>query len=540
MAIDLPYKRSIRSLQYSGNTFRLVFVLIVIGVFIRVAALGTIPSPIMQDELSDIYDGYSIAETGADRSGIEFPLVVRGFGEGDYRPALYPWLAAAPAKLVGFSVAAGRLPSALLGSAAIILLYFFARNVGGDAYGLATLAFAAFSPWLVFFSRVGHQGSMLPAFFVALILFLWERASSHRFRPSLVASLGLAVGLSANAYPSTRITAILLAACIALFVARRSENRVRDLLVFSVAAFAGALPQLLVLVRTPEHFFARSHDTLIRPHSLADLVVMLAHNIELNLRPRYLFAPNMVETYLTPARLLPIEALLFYPGFLLVRRQKGRIAEFRPYLYAAVLIAILPAALNNPNPHSVRASSLAMLTPLFSASTVIAIRDSLSSRRQMARAFDYATGLALLSSASLIAFLYFNSKTARSFRMQNDVVQAATLLGKYQRSYQRVFFDNAGLQPYLYVVAFTGMTPNEYMNALKDMGSSPRGFDEVKRIGKYYFADSSVLEQRALESATGRELFVSRHVLPGLTLVDSVRASSTAYYFLSRGQATPR
>jgi hypothetical protein len=378
---------------------------------------------------------------------------------------------------------------------------------------------------------------MLPGFFVALILFLWERASFHRFRPTLTVALGFAVGLSANAYPSTRITALLLAACVALFIARKSENRARDLLVFSLAAFAGALPQLLVLVQTPEHFFARSHDTLIRPHSLIDLVVTLAHNIELNLRPRYLFAPNMVETYMTPARLLPIEALLFYPGFLLIRRQKGRIAEFRPYLYAAVLIAILPAALNNPNPHSVRASSLAMLTPLFSASTVIVIRDSLSSRWRISRAFDYATGLAILSSASLIAFLYFNSTTARGFRMQNDIAEAATRLGRYQHSYQRVFFDNAGLQPYLYVVAFTGMTPREYMNAPKDMGSSKGGFDVVKRIGKYYFADSAVMRQHALNPGSDKELFVSRWRLRDLMLVDSLRASSSTYYFQSRDLA---
>ncbi|MBA3403740.1 MAG: hypothetical protein H0U13_03490 [Gemmatimonadaceae bacterium] len=41
-----------------------------------------------------LYDGYSISETGADRFGDKYLLQVRGFGQRDYRPSLYAWLAA--------------------------------------------------------------------------------------------------------------------------------------------------------------------------------------------------------------------------------------------------------------------------------------------------------------------------------------------------------------------------------------------------------------------------------------------------------------
>ena len=52
-------------------------------------ALDQYPLGAHQDELSNIYGGYSISETGANRFGDRYPLLVRGFGERDYRPALH-------------------------------------------------------------------------------------------------------------------------------------------------------------------------------------------------------------------------------------------------------------------------------------------------------------------------------------------------------------------------------------------------------------------------------------------------------------------
>ena len=59
-----------------------VAILLLVGFWLRLDALDQYPLGVHQDELSNIYDGYSIPETGNDRLGDKYPLQVRGFGDG--------------------------------------------------------------------------------------------------------------------------------------------------------------------------------------------------------------------------------------------------------------------------------------------------------------------------------------------------------------------------------------------------------------------------------------------------------------------------
>ncbi len=108
----------------------LFIALIVVGAFLRLFQLDQYPLGVHQDELSNMYDGWSIATTGHDRFGDPYPGVVRAFGEHDYRPALYPWLAAVSEGIGGFSIVTGRLPAAILGIVSLFLVYGFARERG--------------------------------------------------------------------------------------------------------------------------------------------------------------------------------------------------------------------------------------------------------------------------------------------------------------------------------------------------------------------------------------------------------------------------
>lgn len=520
----------------------LVSALLIAGCTARLFGLDRIPQPIQQDELSDVYDGYSIAQTGGDRAGIRPPFVLRGFGEGDYRPPLYAWLAAVPAAVSGFSVAGGRLPSAIIGCVALLLLLSFATRFGGPFYGVSALALAAFSPWLVSFSRVAHEGAMLPPFFFILTLYLWERADAHQMSLRWTAVVGFVVGLSSTAYQSTRLTAPLFAVCIAIFIARNCSSRLRPLLVFGTATLIGAFSQIIVLVTDPGHFFARSRDTLIAAGSVLDFAVTVGHNMAINLGPTYLFLPDMAETYLTSVRLLPVELVLFYPGLLLLNALRGATASrFRPWLYAFLLIALLPAALSNQNPHSLRASGFAVLAPLFSAATVTMLWEW-SKRRGVSRTIIGAAFLALLlGNAVVVAILYMTDPLARAQRMQPEITLAARKVAVRQAGFAHVYVENAGYQPYLYFVAFTGMTPREYLRAPRQFGSGRGHMDDVRRIGKYYFLDRAGLEAQAVAAAaTGaKALFVAREPLPDLMIIDTVASVWHKYYLMETPRSHP-
>jgi 4-amino-4-deoxy-L-arabinose transferase-like glycosyltransferase len=107
-----------------------VIILLIIAAFLRFYNLEEVPLPVNQDELSNIYDGYSIAETGADRWGDKYPFLLRAFGDADNRPPLYSWVCAASIRVFGYSITAGRAPAGIIGIFSLIFLFLVARKIG--------------------------------------------------------------------------------------------------------------------------------------------------------------------------------------------------------------------------------------------------------------------------------------------------------------------------------------------------------------------------------------------------------------------------
>ncbi|MBU0716630.1 MAG: glycosyltransferase family 39 protein, partial [Planctomycetes bacterium] len=256
---------------------RAVVLIVIIAGTLRFAALDQYPLPIHQDELSDTYDGYSVASTGADRSGDRWPIIVRGMGPGDYHPGLYVYLAAITTGLAGFSVWSGRLPAAIAGMLTVLLVYAVARRTLGRRGALLALAFVAFSPVHILYSRQAHTGGCLPPLFIILVVYLLLRlfngSNEKRTGPATwwwAIAAGLVVGLFTSAYGAARLSALLLAMLGAGLIVVQFGLRQRDwrrmaitLGLFASAVTVGALPQLYAMVAQPEEYFARASNVLL-------------------------------------------------------------------------------------------------------------------------------------------------------------------------------------------------------------------------------------------------------------------------------------
>ena len=512
-----------------------LLVLLAIAAWLRFYQLDQYPLGVHHDELSNMYDGWSIAETGADRFGAPHPIVERNYGENDYRPAMFSWLDAATIKVLGFSVKAGRLPAAVLGFVSLILLYSFARTAAGATFALLALLLGTLSPLHIQYSRVAHEGAMLPAFFVILILWAWQRAALRGYPWSMTAWLGIAVGLSANAYQATKLTGFLFAIVVAIDIFRRAKKAAPAFVAFAAAAFLGALPQVIVLTQQPGHFFGRAKILSVQAGNPVSYVAQVIWNYWLNLTPTYLFIPRGYSD-LTVARLLPPEILFFYVGLVtlaLISFRKGTGAKW--YIYAAMVISMLPAALTTGNPNTLRASGMAVLTPFFSAAGIIWIGHWLATRKPTLRRIYYpaAVGVLVLTAGTII-YRYGRSILFREAYYQNFLVHLDTALGKKQRDYDAVVIEKYGSQRYMYVASFTGMTPQQFHRAPKVIYSD--GMDRFRQLGKYYFAWPSTMQATAdsLASRNARILFVSSSPLKGLRVIDSVSWQNEKAYFMVR------
>lgn len=510
-----------------------LIVLVLVGAWLRFYALDRYPLGVHWDELSNIYDGYSIAETGADRFGSPHPAIVRAFGENDYRPALYAWLAAGSIKVFGFSVEAGRIPAAVLGTASLILLYLFASSLAGTEFGLLALLLGVLSPLHIQYSRVAHEGAILPGFFVILILYLWQQASIRKFSLPIVAFLGLAIGLSANSYQATKLTAVLFAVGAATSIFRHGRARVPALLTLAAGALIGASPQIMVMLADPTHFFSRARVLAIRTDSPLGYPVLIAHNYWLNLAPHYLFVPRKYEA-LSVARLLPPEFLFFYAGLIGMAKLPTRPPSWEKWqLYFALVVVILPAAVSMQSPHPLRTSGMTVLTPLFSAAGIVWLYSLIPTRISIRRFYYPMVVLALVASSALIIYRYSTSEMFRSLGFQNFLTHLDTRLGRYADRFDAVIVENYGSQRYMYVAAYAGMTPQEFQSAPKILYSD--GMDNFMRLGKYYFVKPSVMQATVDSLAPKtRILFVAKERLRGVQAIDSVTWRDEKAYLMTR------
>lgn len=505
-----------------------------LGAWLRFYHLDQYPLGVNQDELSDIYDGYSLAQTGADRFGDPHPAIVRAYGELDYRPALYPWLVAIPIKFAGFSITAGRIPAAVLGVATLVLLYLFANALAGPTFALLALLCGTLSPLHIQYSRIAVESASLPPFFVILILYLWERSASRSFPLALTVALGLATGLSTNAYQGTRVTAFLFAVAITIDILRIGRRAVPRVAAFSVAVVIGALPQIVAMLTDPAHFFARARVLTSAVEGPLAYAGTLLWNYWLNIAPRYLFVPREI-TALTVARLLPPEIIFFYVGLgaLAFLRTPAR-SRARFYVYAAMVIAILPSALSTGNPDPLRASGMAILTPLFSAAGIVFLYQRMSNYPRLRRAYYPAVACMLIGASAILVYRYSRSVMFREAYFQNFLVKLDTTVGRYQSGFDVVIVERYGSERYLYTAAFTGMTPREFQRSPKYLYSD--GMDHFTRLGKYYFVSPRHMQQVADDVAPkpGRFLFVSLGPLSGLRAIDSVSFQQEKAYLLVR------
>ena len=127
--------------------------------------------------------------------------------------------------MTGPSVEVARTFSAVLGLAAILVLYALAWSISRRRLvAAAVAALAGLSPWIFENSRLVFEVAMLPLL-IALLLLVVYRASAGRWRWTHSVSIGVLLAALAYAYQAGRVLAPALAVGLALFWSRAGWRR---------------------------------------------------------------------------------------------------------------------------------------------------------------------------------------------------------------------------------------------------------------------------------------------------------------------------
>lgn len=379
-----------------------LLIIVIIGFLLRVVALGNVPTNLYSDEAAFGYNAYLLLTSRHDEFGRFWPMALESFG--DWKPPMQAWLAIPFIKIFGLNESAVRLPSALLGTATIVVVYFlsnelFQKKLFVDSWRLPVGEIAsmllAISPWHIQMSRMAMLVS-IEVFFVSLgVLGLLKGLSNGRWWVVSAASFAGAM----YSYYGSRITVPLILFSFLIIFRREILLRFRSVIVSTLVGIAFLSPLLFAATRNPLVLTGRARTTSIFFNDNVRLQLWDAHTKAglqhitpivsrfFDNKPYY-YTKDIIQRYFShfsPSFLffrgdrqapftIPglgvlylVEAPLFLVGLLVVRRQLIERSKRHLFLFFYLLLAPLVASLTFMTPASNRSFNLVVPWVLFSS-----------------------------------------------------------------------------------------------------------------------------------------------------------------------------
>lgn len=149
-----------------SRKFLILGLIILLGAFLRFFKLVEYPIQLNHDEVSQLYDAISIAQTGRDIYGNFLPFVFPSVG--DFKPPFYTYITSLFYFIFGGGELIIRLPAAIFGLLMIPAVYFFvSKFLNNSTIALFATFFTSLAPFEIFFSRKSFENGV-GIFFILL------------------------------------------------------------------------------------------------------------------------------------------------------------------------------------------------------------------------------------------------------------------------------------------------------------------------------------------------------------------------------------
>ncbi len=175
-----------------------IILIILLAIFLRFVNINSNPPSMYGDELTLVYDAYSILKTGHDQTGAFLPLT---FAMSEGRPPAYVYLTVPLVAAFGPTAFAARFFSLVSGVGIVLLLYLILKSLVSERVATIGALFAAISPWDLSLSRGGFETHL--ALFLSLLgVYAAVRA---KVRPWYLLISGISFGLAIFTYHSYKV-----------------------------------------------------------------------------------------------------------------------------------------------------------------------------------------------------------------------------------------------------------------------------------------------------------------------------------------------
>jgi hypothetical protein len=244
------WRTLLRSLRQEWRTWLMVAALCAAGFVVRTVRLRSMPYFMAGDEAQFGFEAVSLSD--------QLHWVYNPFQLGVWHhPRTVHTLMLVFIKLLGQTIAAARMPWAILGSLTIPAVYLMGRRMFDERIGLIAAAFMATFPLHVQFSRTAMDMTGDPLFIALALAFLTRALRDGNELEAALA--GLCLGLSQYFYFAGRIAVPLVIAYVGLYALhgwRAVWERAKALVIVGAVAGAVVFPNFYAMYADKERSYS--------------------------------------------------------------------------------------------------------------------------------------------------------------------------------------------------------------------------------------------------------------------------------------------
>lgn len=490
--------------------------IVLLAAVLRVACLDRVPPAINQDEAVHAYEAYCLWTTGGDHVGTRFPFFFHCYGKADHHAAPFIWLEVPLQVVFGMNVWTTRLPSAILGTTGVWLLYLLVHRWYGRRPALLAALLLALSPWHIHLSRLAFEVSICPTLVVLGLLWLspqpcqgsrtpkWRRADYGR-----VLLAGCVFGITAWTYNAMRVFVPLLLIGIGVAFAGSLRDAMRQaagrkaVAGFFVGLLLGLSPFIYASICTPESAWGRAAAlSLLHREDGSDPLAVLLRGYWANISPDFLFVhgdPYAVQSVPGYGQLHYYMAVLLPLGLYRVLR---RWREERAGLLVVcwLLVSAVPAALAAWMPGAGHALRSAGALPAYQILAALGMDWLLERVRERSIGIQrvvmgvMATAIAL--NAGYFAYQFWGVYPPKAeVEFQSEWSAVFRDIARERTRYDAVLVTlrNTNQVGMLYLF-WTQLSPKEWLSAPRRIEEGPY-YDQIIQAGNVLFLPSDYLPQ---------------------------------------------
>ncbi len=473
----------VKHLKLLKSKTLILILIVLLGLFLRIYKLDSVPPGLTWDEASLGYNAYSLSKTLRDEYGTFLPLTLKSFG--DYKPALYAYLDIPFVMILGLNEWAVRLPSVFAGIGFIIVCYLITQEIFKDKnLSLSVAFFASVSSLSIQFSRAGFE-SNVAVFLNIFGLYLFLRGL--RDSKYLLLSAGALV-LSLFCYQSSKLFVPIILTGLFLFF--RKEIKISRNLLLSIVILAAGIVSVYLSTflfgqadrLSAQNLFAyRRSEEQITQISNEDGLKQESIEFEVLHGEWFAYFRGLVERYLiysspktlfvdgdySPRHSVPdlgiirLYGLIFIPPglYLLWRKRENE----RKILIFWLFTASIPAVLSRDLISSVRALNLVFPFVLIQGFGFYYLAKKLSKAIKVKTVFSYGF-LIFLVCINLVRYLDYYFVHMPKENSEGWLYGYKQVISKLPNlsSYSKVIFSDTYGQPYIYYLFYTKYPPKKF------------------------------------------------------------------------------